>query len=182
MARTFVSEGPDLVGKSTTVKAIAEANSFRIERNVAVKDAYQLVATIIDDIERARMRQVCGGTVTLFDRWQLISDLIYSEYVYKESSRLAPLVEIFLDQCTKAGIVFLVFKCSDLVELEQRYVLRGDDERTFEEIKIIQDGYINFFTEGVGRHLHHVIVDTAYKTPEDVTAEVQKSIKLLGGF
>ena len=181
MARTFVFEGADLVGKSTTAKVLAEQNSFRLERNVAVRDTYQLLSSVIDDIERARLRQMCVGTTTLFDRWQLISDIIYCSYIYSTESRLMPFMEEFFEQCNKAGIVFCIFHCSDEAELEKRYAERGDAERNLAEIKVIQRAYLDFFSVGLGKHLQHVLIDTANKSPEDVIIETKQCIKILGG-
>lgn len=181
MARTFVFEGADLVGKSTTAKMLAEQNSFRLERNVTVRDTYQLLLSVTDDIERARTRNICRGATTLFDRWQLVSDVIYNNYIFKKESKLEPYLTELYEQCKKSGVVFFVFLCNDKAELSERFAIRGDDERTLEEIIELQDAYKDFFTKGAGKNLNWLAIDTAGKKPEEVVNEVRSYIELLGG-
>lgn len=182
MAKTFVFEGSDLVGKSTTARAIAEKNSFRLERNVTVHDAYQLVASICEDIERARVRNSCGGTTTLFDRWQLVSDIVYNDCLFGSYSRVLPFINEFALECKKAGIYFIVLTCSDKEELTRRYNHRGDDDCTLEEVLAVHEAYISFFTKGAGMRFPHVIIDVTDKSIAEVINEVEGYIRRLGGM
>lgn len=182
MAKTFIFEGSDLVGKSTTARAIAEKNSFRLERNVTVHDAYQLLASICEDMERARVRNTGGGTITLFDRWQLISDIVYNDCLFGSMSRVMPFVNEFALECKKVGIYFIILTCSDKEELVRRYNHRGDDDCTLTEVLAVHEAYLNFFQNGVGRRFPHIIVDVANKSVDSVISEVEGYIYSLGGM
>lgn len=182
MAKTFIFEGSDLVGKSTTARAIAEKNSFRLERNVTVHDTYQLLASICEDMERARVRNTCGGTTTIFDRWQLISDVVYNDCLFGSVSRVMPFISEFAVECKKVGIYFIVLTCSDKEELVRRYDFRGDEARSLTEILAIHEAYLNFFQNGIGKRFPHIIVDVANKSVDTVITEVEGYINCLGGM
>lgn len=177
-----VFEGPECVGKTTIVQRLADEFSCPVEKRVRNKNKFEMLSTIIDDIRKQQLRTSVGegDSLVLFDRWQLVSDVVYEKYCYGSESILEPLYPILSDECIDINIVIIYLNVDKDVMLD-RFRTRGDKLRTIEEASRVYDAYHDMFHNCLGRSLPYVEIDTTNDSMDEAYNHVLNFISRIGG-
>lgn len=175
----LVIEGPDCVGKTTLIQALADHYSCEVTKRIRTKDRYTMMSNIFNDIDRQMLAYQCGGSsrsVSIYDRWQLVSDPLYEKYCYRRSSILEPFYPFLAKKFQEANILVL-YLTMDLDDLLARFDERGDALRSREELIRIHDAYEQMFEIfGMGYNLPHERLDVTGFSRE---ALVEKVISMI---
>lgn len=166
-----VLEGPECTGKSTQAQILAERYSCSISKRVRTGGRFQMLSAVFSDISQQVLRTsgVYGGeTLVLFDRWQLVSDIVYEKHCYNRKSILEPLMSILANACKDANICIVYMAISE-EEMLRRFRLRGDKLRTLEEAVIVRQAYEDFFEFCL---LPYIRIDVDSMTVDEVTKEI----------
>lgn len=145
----LIVEGPDGVGKTTAVNKLANDLSAKIVKGVRIPDRFMFLHSTLNDISEQLMRTrgFHAESVVIFDRWTLISDLIYEKYIYGRRSIMESILPILPGVLQEANIR-IVFIDISKEEIKRRYEQRGDLLRTLDEILEAQEAYRAFFQPG----------------------------------
>lgn len=172
---TIIFEGGECTGKSTLVQKLGEAWSCDYQKRVATKDQATLIRTVFNDLAEAKQRTSgCeDAKPMLFDRWQGISDIIYTDLFTEGYSILEDLQELIAEECRKAKIMIVYLHCDDDT-LRNRFVARGDLLVDLTEALNISNAYTNYF--GYDCPFTYRGIDTNNKSPEAVLEEVAELI------
>lgn len=172
----IVLEGPECTGKSTVARKLCERHSIKLVKNVRIPNRFQLLASVIGDIENelVRTRDVLGKRPIVFDRWMLISDIIYEKYCYNTDSILEPLLPALGPVMAQAGVVIVYITISQ-PEMLRRFESRGDLLRTKEEAIITHNAYDTFFQKW-GKKLPCVTIQADGLTEEQLYDEVCRQV------
>jgi deoxyadenosine/deoxycytidine kinase len=176
--KCLVLVGPECTGKTTQARMITENYSSKLVKNIRVKDRFQMLANVINDIQQMVIRTSWGTSESpvVFDRWQLIDDIIYEKYCYGSESIMEPLLPVLGKACKDAGILFVYLTIAE-DEMVSRFAERGDLLRTIEEAVITRKAYQEFFRTNRAI-LPHIKIDVTGMTPE----ELYKTIVELSGI
>lgn len=179
----LILEGPECTGKTTVVQRLADEHSCPVFKRVRTKDRFAMLSSVINDIDQQLMRTSVGSgdSLIVFDRWQLVSDVVYEKYCYDESSILEPLYPVLGKTCQKANIL-VVHMTIDKDEMVRRFNVRGDRLRTVDEAVKVWQAYNRMFTRGsLGCYLPHVALDTTGLTQDQVYSRIEDIINANGG-
>jgi thymidylate kinase len=169
-ALMIVLEGPECTGKSTQIQLMAEEYSCQVNKRVRTSSRFQMLSTVINDILQQEMRTsgAVSEALVLFDRWQLVSDIVYEKYCYARTSILEPLLDMFSYACDESN-VRIIYLSIDEDEMIRRFRLRGDKLRTIEEAIIVRKAYVDFFATCP---LPFIEINVTGKTIEEVNKEI----------
>lgn len=174
-----VFEGPECTGKTTIIQRLADEYSCPVAKRVRTPNRYAMLSTIIHDIDEQLMRTSVGSgePLILFDRWQMISDIVYEKYCYDRRSILEPLYLSLTEACARANIVVIYMNVTQDVMLN-RFMQRGDRLRTPGQAIITRNAYEHFFENPIlGGGLEYVTIDTTTLDLEYTYQEVVNIIK-----
>jgi thymidylate kinase len=179
----LVLEGPDCTGKTTVVQRFAEEYSCATHKRVRTKDRYAMLSSIFNDINQQLMRTSVGSgdSLVVFDRWQLVSDIVYEKFCYGKDSILEPLYPVLGKVCHTANIL-VIYMTIDKDEMVSRFNIRGDRLRTVEEVIRVHEAYEKMFSKtGIGQNLPHVLLDVTGMSPDSVYERIKDIINANGG-
>jgi thymidylate kinase len=130
---------------------------------------------IFEDIKQQVLRTSCfsGERLIIFDRWTLISDIVYEKYCYNRESVCAGLLDDLRRVCVMNHIYLIYFRISE-EEMVKRFKLRGDKLRTIEEAKITRNAYEEFIKNC---SIPNITIDVTDKTSNEVYEQLKQFIK-----
>ena len=171
-SKMIVFEGPECVGKSTQVQLLAEEFSCAVSKRVRTVGKFPRLSAVVNDIEAQanRTRLVGSEAVTLFDRWQLVSDMVYEKYCYGKTSIFEPLLPVLGNACKNSNII-IVYLDIDQEEMVRRFQIRGDKLRTLDEAIKVHKAYREFFENCP---LPYVRIDVTGKSIQKIFSEIVK--------
>ena len=176
-AVTIIFEGGECAGKSSVVKELAERFTCAYDKRVGIRNPMWLLNTVTDDLMKMQMRFHSLPSITLFDRWQGISDFIYQPMFSCTPSILTPHMDLMADTLHRYN-GFIVFLDVDDKTIKQRYVARGGDKMvTLKETMDLAQRYRDFFL-GSGSVFQPLIIDTSNKSIDEIADEVVKHCHL----
>ncbi len=188
-----VLEGPECTGKSTVAARLADEFSCSLSKRVRTPDRFAMLNTIMQDIavQQERTSGGSGESLIVFDRWQLVSDIIYEKYCYNQRSILEPLYPILGDACRAANIL-IIYMDIDEADMLTRFRTRGDRLRNVPEARKVWHAYSKFFDtstvngmcctgDNLGRYLPFKYLNTTGMSMDEVYMSVIGIINANGG-
>lgn len=178
-----VFEGPECTGKSTMIQHIASLYDCQINKRVACKDPFMRLSTVVHDImdQKIMHNNPEAETLVLYDRWQLISDMIYSPMFANTISVFQPHVDMLLDECADCNILFVHVTASKST-IQNRIIRRGDNLVGANDALRLQSMYENYFEQYRDR-MNYEEIDTTNMSMEAMKDKVelliQKYMKLI---
>ena len=165
----LVLEGPECTGKTTMAQLLCEELSCTVTKRVATEDTLELLSTVIGDINSQRLRTsgFMQAKPIVFDRWQLVSDMVYMDCLFGIDSKLDGIYQSLADNCTPNGILIVYLDIDPDVMLS-RFEARGDKLRSAEEALKVHQGYRRFFKYGKGQILPYIRIDVTDLTREEL--------------
>lgn len=178
-----VFEGPECTGKSTMIQHIASLYDCQINKRVACKDPFMRLSTVVHDIMEQKImhNNPDAEKLVLFDRWQLVSDMIYSPMFSNEISVFQPHINMLFDECVNCNILFVHVTASKEV-IQERIIKRGDNLVGANDALRLQSMYENYFEQYRDR-INYERIDTTAMSKEvmldRVECLIQKYMKIV---
>ena len=147
-SKCIVLVGPECAGKSTQISKLYDEYGAKIVKHIRIPGDFQKMASVINDIQQQQIRTSVVGSerLVIFDRWQLVDDVIYEKYCYDKTSVFESLLELFGVECKEANIQIVYMHLDELI-MTERMALRGDKLRTLEEAITTNKAYETFYAD-----------------------------------
>lgn len=169
----IVFEGPECGGKTTAAMKMADKYTARIVKGVRIPDRFHFLNSTVEDIKQQLIRTRLGGErLVIYDRWTLISDIVYEKYVYGRNSIIEPILPDLVTPCMRANILIVYVTISE-EEMVKRFSARGDKVRTLDEAIITRNAYERFFEKCP---LPHIRIDATNMTTEEIIQAVEAKL------
>ncbi|MEG1636125.1 MAG: hypothetical protein RR324_01300 [Cellulosilyticaceae bacterium] len=179
----LVLEGPECTGKTTIVQRLADEQSCHTHKRVRTKERFAMLSTVVNDIDQQLMRVSVDSedNLIVFDRWQLVSDIVYEKYCYNQPSILEELYPTLGKACDKANIL-VVHVTIDKSEMVRRFVSRGDRLRTIDEAILVHEAYTQMFSpNALGTYLPYITLDATGLNTDELYERILSIIQSNGG-
>ena len=170
---TLILEGGECTYKSTITSKLAEEYSAVIHKRQRIVNPIQRVHRVLSDIVESHVRTsgFRDDRLHIFDRWELISDLVYEKYQYGGDSIFESLLPDLITELKNSDIVIVYLDVEEHDQLE-RFRARGD--RLVNETQAIDTlkAYKTLFSDA---GIPHYRIDTTGRSSDQV-CEIIKSI------
>lgn len=171
----IILEGGECSFKSTVAAMLCEEFSGVIHKRQRVADPFERLRTVMNDIAEVGMRtRVFRDTrLHIYDRWELISDIVYEKYQYHNTSVFEDLLPVIKPKLREFKIVIFYLRVSDEV-LTERFNARGDKLLDLDMAIKTNRAYDEFFDSDSAPGFY--CIDTSNKTSQQVFEQIKDLI------